>query len=73
MTNLRWCLVAQVLGATTCFAHPGHETLPVEPSTAWHYLFEPMHAVPALSVGALIILAALAARAYFTRRLAVKR
>lgn len=69
MKNLGCSAAFLSLAATNALAHPGHEQLPVDGSSAWHYLLEPSHAVPALAVGCIVV----SVFAVTARRLAARR
>jgi hypothetical protein len=59
------------LTASLCLAHPGHETLPVEPESAWHYLLEPQHILLPIGIGAFVALVAvIGMRRWWLRRTA---
>lgn len=37
-------------------AHPGHELLPASTDSAAHYAFEPVHGLPAIAAGVVLLL-----------------
>jgi hypothetical protein len=43
--------------AATAYGHPGHEVLPVSPSSMAHFALEPLHALPALGAGLMFVFA----------------
>ncbi len=39
----------------SAIAHPGHGVIPVAPESAAHYAFEPIHVLPAIAAGLLLV------------------
>ncbi|MFN9914152.1 MAG: hypothetical protein ACK53L_16300 [Pirellulaceae bacterium] len=62
-------LVVVLSSSRVAWSHPGHESLPLAPHSALHYLAEPAHALPTFAVGCGLAWAALGIR----RRILARR
>jgi hypothetical protein len=65
--GLSICLHAMFV-SSNLFGHPGHETLPLESQSLPHYLFEPLHSVPAIVSGLIFMMASVFVRRFLRLR-----
>ncbi|MDZ4849411.1 MAG: hypothetical protein SGI77_08950 [Pirellulaceae bacterium] len=47
---------SQLAFLNNVIAHPGHELLPASTDSAAHYAFEPVHGLPAIAAGVVLLL-----------------